>query len=242
MALVFPQNLDETVSVGRPFVLFWNLKEGLNIYLPIPQGISFEDGGSYSTVDMGPIGGAIQNAVNQGGIGNLDPKKVAAEALEMTARRGVGKFMGSEFEEKIAVATKRVVNPNTNTSFSGNTIRTFQFQFTLVGRTQQDTKIIRDIHNAFRKSVYPETTDGAENLYLKYPDLWKIKFRKKGKGGINEYIPGIHESYLTALSTNFNPSANMYRTDGSPVEIQFSLTFQESRVLNRLDIEEYKAG
>jgi hypothetical protein len=242
MALVFPQNLQSIVGLGRPFVSFTNYKDGLDIFLPIPQGISFEDGGTYSTVDMGAIGGAIQNAVNQGGIGNLDPKKVAAEALEMAARTGVGKFAGSEYEEKIAVATKRVVNPNTNTSFSGNTIRSFQFQFTLVGRTQQDTKIIRDIHNGFRKSVYPETTDDQANLYLDYPALWKIKFHKKGKRGTNEYIPKIHECYLTALSTNFNPSANMYRTDGSPVEIQFSLTFQESRVLNRLDIEEYKAG
>lgn len=240
MALLsFPN--DRTAFGGRPFISFKPKEGGELIFLPIPAGITFEDGGTFSTINLGVLGGAAQNIANEGA-GPKKAGKMLLEASVTASAKAVGKLASNEFAEELMFATKKVVNPNTNTTFAGNTVRNFQFQFTLVGRSQQDSIIIRDIHNTFRNYMYPETTKDSSSIILDYPTTWEIKFHQRGRRGINTWIPKIHESYLTTLSTSFNPSANMYRVDGSPAEIQFTLSFQETRALNRLDIEKYKAG
>ena len=56
----------------------------------------------------------------------------------------------------------------------------------------------------------------------------------------NEYLPGIWSCYLTNVGTTFNSSSNMYFSDNAPTEVDLSLTFQETRVLNRNDMMQIK--
>ena len=49
-------------------------------------------------------------------------------------------------------------------------------------------------------------------------------------------MPKILTSYLTNLTTTYNSTTNAYHDDGQPVEIDMSLTFQETRALTRGDL------
>ena len=46
-------------------------------------------------------------------------------------------------------------------------------------------------------------------------------------------MPRIMESYLVSLSTVYNASSNMYHADGSPSEVDISMTFQETELVTR---------
>ena len=53
-----------------------------------------------------------------------------------------------------------------------------------------------------------------------------------------QYIPKIFTCYLTGFTTTINSSANTYRKDMSPYEIDVSCQFQESKVLTRNELED----
>jgi hypothetical protein len=50
------------------------------------------------------------------------------------------------------------------------------------------------------------------------------------------YLPKIWECYLTALSVSYNGSANLWHTDGAPIECEISVSFKETRALRHQDI------
>jgi hypothetical protein len=55
------------------------------------------------------------------------------------------------------------------------------------------------------------------------------------------YLPKIFECYLKGLSSNFNPSANVWRQGGSPIETDVTVEFIESRALTYDDIKSLEA-
>ncbi len=255
--LTFPQNLQD---FGRPYIRFrckTRPGEGpVNIHLPCPSGISFSDGASYSTIDMGLIDTVAEAAAatvsafkNSSSKGNLE---AALDAAKVAKERVVGEFkavgtLGASIlaarklgADKVAASLelrgKVVQNPKTNTAFSGNTIRSFQFDFKMIGRTKSEVATIDQIQNAFRNQVYAKRLGGG-GLMLKYPNQWEILFMEPSGSKELEYVPKIYSCYLISAATVVNSTSNTYRKDYSPYEVDVSLQFQETKVLTRDEIE-----
>lgn len=262
--LKFPIELDGEISealkynANRPFMAFSTYKQPrTRIYLPIPEGLSFSDSAEYSTIDLGTIGelaniepesegffDTVKNAI--GKTTTLKASQIARIAIEGVAG-------SSELGKAALFSTKQILNPNTNTTFTGVGLRNFSFSFKLIGRNPDDSKMIRDIHETFRIHTYPESDDSENNIILNYPEIWTIKFfdtlgkakvetffdnvdsSHAGSFNESEFIPKIYECYLTGMSTNINSSSSIFRNDGAPVEVDFSLNFQETRTLIRQD-------
>jgi hypothetical protein len=261
LILSFPSDLSNTLA-GYPHVSFSTVTspgDGAtgnmfkHVHLPMPVGVSFGDGGSYSSIDLGILGAggmdALQNVAN--GQGTVDSLKsgvsgtvnqaVNLKAIEKASI--ISKFIpkiGDKVKEKGFFAQKKIDAPNTNTSFTGNTVRTFSFAFTMIAKNKADTAVIKDIHNFFRRYTYASADSGAPNLILDYPPVWTIKFHADGRE--NPYYPRIFGCYLTGFTTTFNSSQNAFRTDGSPLEVTIGLSYQETRVLNAIDIEALQSG
>ena len=252
--ITFPRNLDS--GSGRPFILFTaSDKSGdtTSIFLPIPAGITFADGGAYSTIDLGILGSlpgtdsigpnsGAKAMTSLGGMLKQSKDIKGGEIAAIVATAAAGAMGGNSTIAKaafLASPNRKIINPNTNTTFTGNNLRTFDFTFTMVGRSEEDSRSVRDIHNSFRKYIYPKNTLDDSNVIIDYPPIWNIRFMNRG--GTNQWLPRIYECYLKDLTTNFNPSATMFRKDFSPVETQITISFQETRTLLRDDIEELNA-
>jgi len=241
--IVLPSNL--ALDGARPFVYF-RLGAGGggltgDIYLPVPAGITFADGASYSTIDMGAAGSIIDQVKTVKGREGMSAKRSISDIMDLVQSKASGLLPAAGSEVAMA-ATRKVLNPNTNTTFEGNTVRDFTFSFTLVARSPSDAGLIRRLHNKFRSAVYPYIAPGDSNILLDYPPVWEISFRNKaGASGENEWLPRISECYLTGLTSTFNASAAMFRVDMSPVEINLSVTFSETRSQTRADIEKLNA-
>lgn len=209
------------------------------IYLPVTSSLEFTDSSNYNTINLSGAGAKVAQAMLEGGRSATEILSsmgaAVAEAKEMLASQYIPGSVG----DYVKFSSKTITNPNTNTTFEGNGIRTFSFTFKLVAKSEADSKLIQKIHQTFRYFSYADLNSENSNLFLSYPAPWTIKFLDSTMLE-NEYLPGIWSCYLTNVGTTFNSSSNMYFADNAPTEVDISLTFQETRVLNRNDMMQIK--
>ena len=239
--LIFPSNLD-AISRGNAhsIALFQADLDGsskkndpqysYNIYLPAPTGLGVNDQANYSTTDFGVFGAEkkmgkiLETALAKGA------EARAAVVPGLTAEQGY---------KKVGF----IVNPNTNTTFSGSAVRSFTFSYKFIPESEAETDIVKKIIRRFKGLSYAGYDDEGEEpstLLLSYPCKWKIKFLKKEQGGgyaENIFMPKLFECYLTGVQTNYNPNANIFFNNAAPVEIDLNVSFQETRSLTRADID-----
>ena len=214
-----------------------------------PPGVSFSDGAGYGTMDMGPIGNQLLQGISSGqsadeiarqvnetlaAPGNSDLRTMMS--LKIAKAAGGGLAPGVENLDELYGRSKGVaVNPNTVAAFQNMTIRSFNFNFSLVAEDPSESEVVKGIQEFFRSEMYPES--GSESYLLTYPSTFSIKFYTQ-EGKENPYYPKIYECNLTNLQTNFNENAHMHFDGGAPISVNMSLTFQETKVLTRSDIGE----
>ena len=215
------------------------------IWFPCPAGIEINDQATYNTIDLGALGGALNTAFEAaGGAGNVVDKASgvgkslvnqvkSARAGEVTALAAMA-LPG--YGDKLQFKAKTILNPNTNTNFTGNSIRNFNFAFKMIARSEQEAREIQRIHRTFRKYTYADSNGNQQNLTLRYPPVWRIRFLD-GQKNENTYIPKIFSCYLQNVTSTFNSTSPTFHTDGSPLEVDITLGYQETRVLTRFDIE-----
>jgi len=234
----FPSDLEEKVNGGGTFMRFiiepigGGNKVDINIYQP--AGIAVSDGANYQNFDLGNIQSGLDFAKNvaTGKSNNVSGSDVLAAAL--IAKNSLsGKESGFNIRSKAALAAGVATNPYTRTTFETVNIRTFSFSFKLVAESSNDAQTAKKIERSFRKFLYPKR---AGALALAYPPLFRIEFHTLG--GINTYMPNIKPCYLTSLESTFNETSNAFHSDGSPIEVNLSLGFQEERALLRDDLYE----
>lgn len=222
------------------------------IHLPLPLGLVFNEGAKYTDVELGVAQPAITavesgadaaakqkslfDSFTKGVSGAYDEMKRQLSDLNTAAKiQLAGAALGVN-QEALSTKTKQIINPNTRTAFKGNEIRKFEFSFKLVAKSESETRTIRNIALAFRRGVY--ATSGDNEFALRYPAVWQIRFFSSGAEE-SKYIPQIDREgcYLTAATATFNTASNLWHADGSPVELDVKLSFAETRVLKRSDID-----
>ena len=213
-------------------------------YLPTPAGIAFTDGGEYGTVNLGIIGGLARQTGNTllnntAGLSRI--VDIANKAKQSFTSQNVESILNDvlPFSEALRLRSGTVTNPNTNTTFSGNTLRNFTFTFKMMATSEQEAYAVKNIQSRFRYFTYASSTAKNNLFTLNYPPIWTIRFLDIINGGATEnvHLPRIYSCYLQSVSTTFNGSQNMYFEKGAPLEVELTLQFQESKVLTREDID-----
>lgn len=239
--LCFPGELRSELNEW-PYIRF-SLDGGQQaICLPMPAGITFSDSAEYSSIDLGIIDALnmVTDRLGDSAGSQEELKKLASDVssnsgtisniLMQTAASSLG---GETLAASMALKSKVVLAPKTNTVFQRVSLRSFQFNFKLVARSESDAKTIKLIIELFRDNLYPLAS--VKGTVLGFPDPWIIRFYDKDSE--NEYIPKIKKCNLTNFSSVYNPTSNMLHHDGSPIEIDISLGFQEMKSLTRQDIQ-----
>jgi hypothetical protein len=249
--LAFPDTLR---AQPLPFVLLTAQGKTSSpaISLPIPPGLTIGDGMSYSSINLGIIGTIMAETMTQmgkqtslagvvgAGVGGMVGSVInkagqlnAAATASILAR----KFGFETVADTVDFSQKQVIAPNTNTTFQNSNIRSYSFAFKLVSRSKKEAETIKRIVDSLRENMYPEGKD----VVLSYPPIWNISFYDRD-GVVNPYLPKIFDSYLTGMTATFNASTNIFHEDGSPVETDVSLSFQETRALTKMDIQKLERG
>ena len=114
----------------------------------------------------------------------------------------------------------------------------------MIGEDPKEVDEINEIQSFFREQVYASKLNGTSTIMQQYPSQWTVKFIDPRGGDELElqYMPKIFTCYLTSASTVVNSTSNTFRTDLSPYEIDVSLQFQETKILDRDEINALEGG
>jgi len=227
----------------------------IEIYVPIPVGLTFDDGASYNDAELNIFGGLAMNAARnisagtaaggldgalkgalktgQDALGSVGTRDIVAGVIKAASIGGVD----SEITSGVAIGMGTTLNKNVVTEFTGVGTRNFSFTFKFVSKSEEETLVIKNIIETFRSNLYPI----GNFISLQYPPTWNIQFLNGVSGDDIPYLPKIFECYLKGLSSNFNPSANVWRRGGSPIETDVTVQFIESRALTYEDIKSLEA-
>jgi hypothetical protein len=221
------------------------------IQLYLPPNINFRDGISYSdTTNLGAIGASVQGSVESGsslGKAAFDAFKTSSKGLidgmvdgmkdeagAVAAVRVANRF--SSFEKTnaaLGAATRVAMNPNVRTQFQSVPVRSFAFQFKMIPNSATEVKQIEAIIKRFRTVMYPDEI-GADAISLGYrfPDPFEIKMFYNNSEVFTRILP----SYLRDINVTYNTSGMGFHEDGGFTDVDVSLTFTESRPLNKDDV------
>lgn len=265
--LVFPLSAMDESNYRRPMI-FFSCKDFtdqiVNIFLPCPGGLTFTDGGEYSTISKSLFTSELTNTENIKGVfgrvGDIttfdweSAYDAASSSIDSMKAKAMKKFstsealaagleriptIGGDIAQQSRFVNRIAVDPRINTTFTQNNLRSFNFQFKLIPTSREESLVASKIHQTFRELSYATSTGF---MSLSYPPTWQIKFITAGSMKELPGIPRIYECQLTNVQITTNSSSNSWRVDASPLEIDLSVSFQETKVLTRKEINELNNG
>lgn len=227
----------------------------LEVFLQIPQSVAIGDTHQFGGANLGVIGKAAQDALT--GLGNNMTAQGAASAIQKTASNLASGINGQNASTKAAAVAqilektgavksdlvkaaaeavmynqRKITNPNQVNQFTGTNIRTFAFDFKLVGTSKAENEMIRSLVSQLRAHSYA----GGDDYVLEYPSVFQMEFLT-ADGKVNPYITQIYDCYLMSMTTTYNSTSNAFYEDGAPLEVSIALSFQETKALTRDDIK-----
>jgi len=158
-------------------------------------------------------------------------------AATRLAASPIGSFVPSGLRSAVGLAAQVTVNPNIATTFNGVAIRQFTFQFKFLPKSAEESLEVKKIIKLLRYRAYPdEIPVGNIPIGYRYPDIFKIRLLSGKDGEFKNVGTPIKLSYLQSVQAVYNPGTMALHEDGSPTEIDLTLTFLEHRALNRSDV------
>ena len=228
------------------------------IYLNMPNEVTFTDEANWEGTDLGAVGGmvkgegkaaalsgAFSNFANIAGGGTGAITSMLVNLPGGAAGGAVlGMLGGTGLQKALESGTGNIANPYKEMTFSGIGFRNFSFNFVFRARNSSEVDTIQNIIETFRYYSKPIYSHGSSGFFS-YPEEFHIEFltkqdtQGKGEGNFksNKYIPQIKMCVCKSVTTNF-ASQNAWRSlaDGAPVEVSLALAFEETELVTGEDV------
>lgn len=220
----------------------------INLYMP--DGLNFVDRHDYDSVSVTDALG------NLGALGTGSTTEIAARIGESASVAGVS-LLGQNITDLALYNSGYALNPQLQVLFKGSKNREFVFTFKFVPRNPTEAETIESIIRTLRYHAAPNyQTAGEDGLagsfsgvglgatnnsrYFIPPSQFEIEFliMTKSYSIYNDKLPRIAQCALTNIDVNYAPSGQFAAyADYQPVETQLQLTFTETVVLTKQDIQ-----
>ena len=240
------ETTQQTIIAPKPLT---PLDRQVSLYLPV--GLQYRDNVAYENMDLGGMGGAAERGL-QSGSGAIKSlieggMKTLSAGLGGAANKEVAKLgvvkLASNLPDEVAGAFKSAAgvttNPNTRVLFKQVNLREFAFAFKFIATSAKEAEEVKEIIKLFRTELYPENINlevGGSQISIgyKFPNKFQIDVEYDG----DEIATRIKPCFLRDVSVTYNNTSMTMHSDGNFQEIEMSLSFQETRTLNRKDVEE----
>ena len=198
----------------------------------------------------GDFTGAMASALAiKGKIAGAEKLNVLADVGKAAAGGALKKFAGTQGGQAVSKATGQILNPHKAVVYQGpGGFRTFSFTFVLVPKSADEAKEIFNIVKFFKKRMHPGTGSGAgindiSSVTLTYPDEFEIKYyvNKKEVDGSDFTKPlfKIHNCFMDSFTTDYTTSGLVsFMDDDQPLTTTISMSFKETQLLTKKDIDE----
>lgn len=127
------------------------------------------------------------------------------------------------------ITTGQTVNPRETLSFDGVELRTHTFNWDLYPESQEDSRLIKDIVNAFKQQILPHTRDieGIPRAFLTYPAT------------VDAYLLGVNPEHFVKFKTSLVRNIDVdygagggvtMMKGGKPGGVSLSISMQELEI------------
>ena len=223
------------------------IQESIALYLP--PNVEDNTTAAYNDMRTGLAGYLAATGIDLTGkdAEAISRSVVAAggQLLDAAAKRAVSELaevtLGAEgTTELINKAFGQADNPYMEVLFDAMALRTFTYNFNFAPKNEQEALEVQKIIQLFRFHMAPEM-QGANARYLTLPSEFDIHYMFKGKDGQgreNDYFNRITTCVLVNVDVNYTPNGVRSFEDGSPTQIQMTLTFRETEILTKEKINQ----
>ena len=164
-------------------------------------------------------------------------KAISEEALIRSTAGIVDLLSGGE-GDTLGLANKvfgQATNPYMEVLFDSMAFRNFTYNFTFAPKNAQERDDVQDIIKLFRFHMAPELK-GAQHRFLTLPSTFDIHYmyqHSKNYASENNFYSKIATCVLKDVTVDYTPNGVKSFQDGSPTQINMSLSFQETEMLNK---------
>lgn len=210
-----------------------------NIYLYTPASVSINDALQYDNSEIGIIASSVLSAADEmieSNAGNVEQTltiggAVIGGALQAAVTEG-SKAAGLKQLGRQALGVAR--NPRTEMLFKTPALRQMSLTWKLMPTNQQESDHIHEMIKTIRAHAYPATA--GSQAVLSFPDIFQVDF-VTNTGGEAQMIK-FAKAYCTSVTTTYGPSGPAFFKGGKPVEIDLTISFQETEIQTRESIME----
>ena len=193
------------------------------------------------SIDRNTAGTGALGAAQRLGMDN------AKAGIATRVQAGLGALSGG-LVAGISKATGKVLNPHKAVVYQGpGGFRTFSYSFVMMPKSQLEAKEILKIVKFFKKRMHPGTGAGGINdvgsMTLTYPDEFHIQYfvnneRVGEESGAITPLFKIHNCFMDSFSVDYTTSGvASFMDDNSPLTTTMSLSFKETQLLTKADID-----
>ena len=149
------------------------------------------------------------------------------------------------FKEVAQLKANKVLTDKMELFFKGVNRREFQYEFTFIPTSAEESRAVNNIIQEFKSAMLPEYTSGVitkgpSDRTLTVPDLFDIKYMYLDgnySARENRYLNKITTCYLTDMSVKYGSDRyTAYRPDdfgAPPQNTSVTLNFQEVEIVTR---------
>ena len=202
------------------------------IYLPVPMNLSSAFNIEYNPFEFGTeAANLVETSIRSiTGVAAEVASSLFGQAALATIPAALSKLSLSAF----GAANQVAINPHRQLLFKGVGLRKFDFTYKLVARNVTETQTIDYIIRLLRYYMHPELNGAFLYTYPSEFDLEFWSIDSNGNPVRNTFLPFISTSVLQDLTVNYSGNKEFSsHPDGSPVEYELTLKFQETQVLNK---------
>lgn len=232
------------------------------IVLYMPQDISSTYAQNWGGKEISNIG-RVATSIANGNLSNIgeynipDAIRASFAAIFTTAINSVPGVGGNFTLNDITSSTRGVVvNPNVEVLYDNPELREFTLKFKFTPYNSTEADVIRSICNTFKRASLPgfgtlSTVAGTTNNgstqnqdpagvgggnYIRVPNLVRVSFMKGSN--LHPYLPQYKICAIKRVQVNYTPDgAYATYSDGSPVSTELILSFLETKLIFREEID-----
>lgn len=222
-----------------------SIQDVISLYMPDTLNASFN--ASYDqlnlTNDLGKGAMLLQgiNSVanymgdkNAGAARSVDAIAAAAVGLGLSAaanRFGIG---GAGITDVYIQSQGFAVNPQLQMIYRGLDFRNFQLSFTFTPASKKEADETNRIISTFKYHFSPDLvkpSNSQTGMFFIPPSLFNVEFMFGPEE--NQYLPRYGDCVLKDIDVNYAPNGFATHNDGSPIQTQLTLTFQEIEIVTK---------
>ena len=210
------------------------LKDVITLHLEERPSVKY--GVNYQDKDMGILGGFLtDNSSVTESFKNNGGELGTAFALQLAKIPSMLPGFGSAGLGDIAQLSAKVkTNPFREVFFEGVDYRQFNFRYKFMPKDKAESQAVYNIIQTFKEHMHPELSKGG--YFYIYPSEFEIVYYYKNQE--NPYFNRITQCALTDMVVDYGGEQFASFADGSPTEINMTLSFRELELLTKDSIRQ----